>query len=404
MAKNLELTTSATTLEVKPGEVTKVVYTLTSATTEGLDVQLTMEGAPAWIRLLGPALRTLGPREVQGVDVELAPPLDAAAQVVELRLSVVAIQRPEVNWDNPPPFIVRVASPSRRPFPWLVAAVVGGLLVVGGGVGVRLACDKDPTPVDPCAATPAPCDVNATCTAAAGAPTCACKPGFTGDGKACAALPPADMVGHWSFDEGAGNKVKDASRNGFHGTHSARYVAGVKGTALSFSGQAAATIPAAPGFIWGDQGEAYTVSYWLNVPAPVGNWRSIIHKTTGANCCDAGTRNPAHFLAPQEMGIHTVHGTTANGNDAVDVKPVPTGRWFHYAETAEGGTRKNYVDGNLVLTRTVAASVGNAGTLLIGMDGFYAPLDGAVDELRVFRRALSQQELQAQIAADIAAP
>jgi len=39
--------------------------------------------------------------------------------------------------------------------------------------------------IDECAAGTANCDVNATCTNSAGGFTCACKPGYTGDGKTC---------------------------------------------------------------------------------------------------------------------------------------------------------------------------------------------------------------------------
>lgn len=399
MAKNLELTTSMTSVEVKPGETTKVAYTLTSATAEGLDVQINLEGVPAWIKLLGPGLRTLGPREVQVVEVELAPPAHSPAQLAQVKLSVVAIQRPEANWDNPAPLTVRVEAAPPRPFPWLLVVIGAVVLLVGVGVAAWALGRK---PKDPCAVVPPPCHADATCTAgSAGQATCACKPGFEGDGRACVQRPPEDLIGHWSFDEGAGTKIKDSSRHGFNGTHSATYVGGVRGTALHFSGQAAATIPGAPSFIWGHKGEAYTISYWLKVPAPVGNWRTILHKTTGGNCCEAGQRNPAHFMTPNDMGIHTVHGTVANGNEVVEIRPVPTDRWFHYAETAAGNTRRNYVDGNLVMTRTVAESVGNTGTLIIGQDGFYNPLDGAIDELRVHRRALSQEELQALIRSDL---
>lgn len=40
--------------------------------------------------------------------------------------------------------------------------------------------------MDECAASPSPCDQNATCTNTIGSYICKCKTGFTGDGKTCA--------------------------------------------------------------------------------------------------------------------------------------------------------------------------------------------------------------------------
>jgi hypothetical protein len=49
---------------------------------------------------------------------------------------------------------------------------------------VVLGCGSGPV-ANPCAASPGPCDLNATCTASGGEAVCACNPGYAGDGRSC---------------------------------------------------------------------------------------------------------------------------------------------------------------------------------------------------------------------------
>ena len=51
------------------------------------------------------------------------------------------------------------------------------------------------------------------------------------------------------------------------------------GTALSFgTGLTNATVSGVPAFTWGESTTAYTIAYWINVSAPNGMFRSVLHK------------------------------------------------------------------------------------------------------------------------------
>ena len=71
-------------------------------------------------------------------------------------------------------------------------------------------------------------------------------------------------------------------------------------------------------------------------------------------------------------------------------------RWYHYVMTYDGQKVKTYLDGELVFnypfTRTLFS---NKGPLLIGRDapGTDEYFNGALDEIRIYNRALNQREI-----------
>jgi concanavalin A-like lectin/glucanase superfamily protein len=73
--------------------------------------------------------------------------------------------------------------------------------------------------------------------------------------------------------------------------------------------------------------------------------------------------------------------------------------WSHLAMTYNGSSMRLYVNGALVATR---AQTGNAtvstGVLRIGGNGVWGEyFTGAIDEVRIYNRALSAAEIQADM-------
>ena len=206
--------------------------------------------------------------------------------------------------------------------------------------------------------------------------------------RSCIVL--SGLLASWRFDGDA----LDDSGNGFHATiNTGGFGAGRYGQALHFTGTQRAIVPGSQAFQWGDGDSAYTLTYWINATAPTGQWRSILHKTTGGDCCANGTRNPAHFLFPSAMQLAPVHGIASNGNDYHAVTTGAAGTWWHYAETYDRSSKRSYLNGVLQQARAVSGVVGNPGNLIIGHDGYYGPASFAIDNLRVYRRALSAAEV-----------
>ncbi len=88
---------------------------------------------------------------------------------------------------------------------------------------------------------------------------------------------------------------------------------------------------------------------------------------------------------------------------AVTTATVPPGSWHHVAGTFDGKRITVYIDGSQAATATAKGSISpSAGTnLLVGADPIdpAAKFTGAVDEVRVYQRALSAAEIAALYAA-----
>jgi hypothetical protein len=241
-------------------------------------------------------------------------------------------------------------------------------------------------------------------------------PGGPGGGGSCPAtedcLTPADddcgddanagcgLILYLAFDEGAGGVAVDSSGRGNDGAHSSTYVAGVRGSALSFDGSTGVIIDASPDLVWGADGEPFTVAFWLRVTgAPTTFWRGLMHK--GNTDCGVGDRTGAMFLAPMGQTMHTAVSSASVVDPmlcyqyALNSGEVPVDQWLHVALVVDGLEMRLYFDG--VLDASVAADnvVSSEAPVYIGHDPFYTGLLGDMDELQIYDRALSEAEIGA---------
>jgi len=194
------------------------------------------------------------------------------------------------------------------------------------------------------------------------------------------------------FDEEAGSLVAhDASGGHRDGSvREAQFVAGKYGHALSFDGvNDWVTIADADAL---DLSTAMTLEAWVQ-PSAIAGWRTVLMKEAASSAAyelyaNEDTNRPsAYFVA----------GTTFKGVTGTAV--LPTSAWTHLAATYDGTNMRLYVNG--VLARTVArtGTINNsAAPLRIGGNNewgeFFA---GLIDEVRVYNRALSQAEIQADM-------
>jgi hypothetical protein len=211
--------------------------------------------------------------------------------------------------------------------------------------------------------------------------------------------PEAGAVAWYTFDEGSGTTVLDSSGKGRNGTHTATYAPGRYGTALQFNGTAQATIPKTALLYWGEGNEDYTVEYWVK-PTAVGGgvYRTILHKGN-----TDGQATSFSFFNTSNTTIF-FDATTTAGLDSYYVAGPALGTWAHYAEVKQGSLRKTYVNGVLKVSRSVAWVSGNDGPLYLGKDPWHVGMIGLLDDVRVYRRALTQAEIVSDMSGNPPAP
>jgi hypothetical protein len=202
-----------------------------------------------------------------------------------------------------------------------------------------------------------------------------------------------DVLVYYPFDQSSGTTVTDTSGNGKTGTitGTATWTAGKVNNALALDGSTSyVSVPS--GVVSGLTN--FTVAGWIK-PTSLSNWMRVF---------DFGSSTTNYmFLTPQSGGGWRFAITTAgNGSEQqLNYSTAPsTGVWTHVAVTLSGNTGTLYVNGLQVAQNTSMtlhpSSLGTTTQNYIGKSQFGDPLfNGAVDEFKIYSRALSASEVSA---------
>src|SRR5882762_10354968 len=203
------------------------------------------------------------------------------------------------------------------------------------------------------------------------------------------------LVAAYAFSEGSGTTVADISGNNNNGTISAATwtTAGKFGNALVFNGTSArVTVPDAASL---QLTTGMTLEAWVFPTATPTNWRAIVDKTVDGY----------YLMASTDQGDRPSAGGTWVGGNQNTYGPsvVEVNTWTHLAATFDGETVRLYVNGVQVASQAQTTPLASTdGTLQIGGDSypneFFA---GRIDEVRIYNRALTQAEIQADMASPI---
>ncbi len=208
------------------------------------------------------------------------------------------------------------------------------------------------------------------------------------------------LVGLWSFDEGKGDTAYDSSGNGNHGTvYGASWVDGKFDNALSFDGVDDYVEVADHSSL---QVQELTIEAWVNLDTLPGR-QIIIRKSIDSVW--------GSFSLQVEQDGHlrlTVQDKT-NGKWPVwrTKSPLAAGGWYHVAGTFkkqnyDASDGKIYVNGSAQTTDFTANGYTfgfmieyTAGGFFIGMQhGQSYPLDGTIDEVRIWKTALTSDMIE----------
>jgi hypothetical protein len=203
-----------------------------------------------------------------------------------------------------------------------------------------------------------------------------------------------DLVGWWSFDEGAGGVVADLSGKGHAGKFvgDAKWGEGKIGSGLHIEGlKSGVEVADAEDLrIPGD----LTMALWVRKAAEPKDWVCIMGRGTWER------RNYGLWLdsrAPRYMWQqYDAQGGKVSDINVYGKKTVEVGKWVHLAATIERDLIKVYLDGELDNQgRRPAAPWAEAAPLGIGFAMGHSALKGDLDDVRLYRRALTADEIRA---------
>lgn len=204
------------------------------------------------------------------------------------------------------------------------------------------------------------------------------------------------LMGVWLFDEGNGDTVKDSSPNKNDGKiTNCKWVNGKFGKALEFNGKdTGVEIPDSDSLAVSD--DKISITAWFTQTPGAAEWATVVCKgqyKAGFN------ENWAVFTNTNLKYICTTltlqggeRWWTISGNDTVAIED----KWRHFASTYDGKTLTYYLDGKLVITYPKTGKLLPCKeNLTIGCrsnDGIR--WSGALDEIGVFNRVLSEDEIK----------
>ena len=203
----------------------------------------------------------------------------------------------------------------------------------------------------------------------------------------------AGLVAHWDFEEGSGTQAFDVTGGGSDGLiHDATYVPGRVGTALAFDGATSWVELGTPATL--DIQGAVTLVAWVKPSVREAKGAVIQHGPDGNQRLVALAQNDGRFVGVSgDESSRLVQVTPVLGADV--------GQWTHLVQVFQAGEWTLYKNG--VAAQTSAQALGaisssapwGIGANAYGTNRFFS---GALDDVRVYNRALSSEEVVALFA------
>jgi hypothetical protein len=210
------------------------------------------------------------------------------------------------------------------------------------------------------------------------------------------------LVLYLTFDEGSGNIVYDYSGNGNNGilyngsnvcsnppnSGCPTWVDGKFGKALSFDGvNDYVEIPDAPSL---QITSAITISAWLKFPVGVASGKGVVQKYP--------VQDYDYMLYLSVAGYPSIYIKNPEGRPFSTAYLIDhrDNNWHHWVGTFDGRYLKIYVDGILRNTAdtggtTIRVTSGQSLHIMHGWSGY---LNGTIDEVLIYNRALSEEEIR----------
>jgi hypothetical protein len=201
------------------------------------------------------------------------------------------------------------------------------------------------------------------------------------------------LVAAYDFNAGSGTTVTDASGNGNTGTivNATWTTSGKFGGALSFNGSNAQVVINDAASLHLTTG--VTLEAWVNPSSAPAGWQDVIYKALDNYYLEAGSTNsnkPGAGVLLTSSAEPLAYGTAQ----------LAASTWTHMAMTYDGTTIKMYVNGVLASSTVQSGTITTStNALQIGGDTTYGQyFKGLIDEVRVYNVALTQTQIQTDMA------
>jgi len=201
----------------------------------------------------------------------------------------------------------------------------------------------------------------------------------------------ADLVGHWTLDEGSGMTAFDATENGNDGTlrGDPQWVEGMHKGALHFDADDDVDCGNAPIL---NLTSDFSIAVWMNPDKDQSvEIAPLCKATSGA----AGWSWQLRYgwSSPQpDMGFQ--FNATGGRVWVYTNTELVVGEWYHVAATHDGSTAKCYLNGEETDSKSMGAiNAGADSTFYIGQDGWNDNWEGLLDDVRLYNHGMSPEEV-----------
>lgn len=222
----------------------------------------------------------------------------------------------------------------------------------------------------------------------------------------------SDLAGHWPLDETSGTVANDVLgiNNGSMqgGLSGADTISGKHGTALDFDGSND-YIAISDSAVFDITGEL-TLSAWVNASTLIDTTSPPDHEGIIAKYLGSGNQRSFQIFIDNDNAdkgkvgfVISSDGTSATTKNIASSSAIAINNWYHIAATFEpNNSMKIYIDGKLNVNETVSIPsniYSGSADVWIGtqFDTSFSLnyFDGAIDDPRIYSRALSADEIRA---------
>jgi hypothetical protein len=194
------------------------------------------------------------------------------------------------------------------------------------------------------------------------------------------------LIAHWDFADGRGNVAHDRSGNNHHARlHGPKWIADGDYTAIAFDGRddyvdcgaASAFKLAGP----------YSLCVWVK-HEQIGGWQNYIGNYVGGVS--------GYVIAQNGGRLHFHNGGTLPHVLNSEYPPVAPDTWRHVAAVYDGGSMRIYMDGLPVATQNVDGQSTPSAEQNLRLGSYHAGSEyfhGLMDDVRIYNRALSPQQI-----------